>query len=426
VKVTDTLPSGVSYVSATASQGSCTQAGGVVTCELGSLPSGSDARVIIIVTVGSSTQGAITNTTGVTAATTDPTPGNNTDSEATQVNAQADLAVTKSDSSDPVVAGETLTYTLLVTNKGPSNATGVTVTDTLPSGVGYVSATASQGSCTQAGSVVTCELGTLASGTGATVIITVTVGSSTQETITNTAGVTGTTADSTPGNNTDSEATTVLNLPWLGDFVWLDTDGDGVQDAGETIGIANVPISVTNSAGTVITVAHTNLGGCYKVEHLQPDTYTVTVGSPPNPHYILTSDSPLTTTLVGGSYDDAMDFGFISPTGLKVQDFRVTATEEGVVIEWLMADEEGLEGFNLWRDTNSVAPEMKINPELILPHGPGQPYTYQDTDVVPRLTYYYWLQGVPDGGEGGEFYGPRDVTYGGKTKYLVFLPMIVR
>jgi len=156
---------------------------------------------------------------------------------------------------------------------------------------------------------------------------------------------------------------------------------------------------------------------------LQPDTYTVTVGSPPNPHYILTSDSPLTTTLVGGSYDDAMDFGFISPTGLKVQDFRVTATEEGVVIEWLMADEEGLEGFNLWRDTNSVAPEMKINPELILPHGPGQSYTYQDTDVVPRLTYYYWLQGVP---EGGELYGPKGVPYSGKAEYLVFLPMILR
>ncbi|MBA2592590.1 MAG: DUF11 domain-containing protein, partial [Gammaproteobacteria bacterium] len=41
-----------------------------------------------------------------------------------------------------------MTYTVPVTNNGPSNATGVTMTDTLPAGVSFVSATPSQGSCT--------------------------------------------------------------------------------------------------------------------------------------------------------------------------------------------------------------------------------------------------------------------------------------
>ena len=82
-----------------------------------------------------------------------------------------DLSVTKSDSPDPVRAGDTLSYTISVKHNGPatSDATGVTVTDTLPAGVSYVSATPSQGSCSQSSGVVTCTLGTLANGATATI-----------------------------------------------------------------------------------------------------------------------------------------------------------------------------------------------------------------------------------------------------------------
>lgn len=47
----------------------------------------------------------------------------------------ADLAITKSDTPDPVTAGEQVTYTIGVTNQGPDGATNVTVVDTLPAGV---------------------------------------------------------------------------------------------------------------------------------------------------------------------------------------------------------------------------------------------------------------------------------------------------
>jgi uncharacterized repeat protein (TIGR01451 family) len=119
----------------------------------------------------------------------------------------ADLSLTKADSPDPVQVNGVLTYTLTVTNGGPDDATAVTVEDQLPAGVQFGSATASQGTCTQAGGVVTCSLGSVANGASATVTITVqpTAGG----TLSNTAEVEAAEPDPSPGNNSDTETTTV-------------------------------------------------------------------------------------------------------------------------------------------------------------------------------------------------------------------------
>src|SRR6185312_5436223 len=121
--------------------------------------------------------------------------------------AAADLSITKSDAPDPVLAGELLTYSLGVANGGPSSATGVTVTDTLPAGVTFDSATASQGSCSESGGTVSCSLGTLANAASATV--TIKIQRSTPGTITNQATVSATTSDPSAANNSASATTTV-------------------------------------------------------------------------------------------------------------------------------------------------------------------------------------------------------------------------
>jgi uncharacterized repeat protein (TIGR01451 family) len=121
-----------------------------------------------------------------------------------------DLGITKVDSADPSQAGSDLTYTLTVTNHGPNPATGVSVTDTPPSGLSASSATASQGSCSGTGPV-TCAVGDLASGASATV--TIVVRPTEPGTITNTATVAGNQPDPNNANNSASQQTTISARP---------------------------------------------------------------------------------------------------------------------------------------------------------------------------------------------------------------------
>src|SRR5207237_9473974 len=71
----------------------------------------------------------------------------------------ADLGVTLAAPPAPVLVGDQLTYTAPVADTGPMRAPDATLRETLPAGVTFVSATASQGSCAQAQGVVTCGLG---------------------------------------------------------------------------------------------------------------------------------------------------------------------------------------------------------------------------------------------------------------------------
>jgi len=128
------------------------------------------------------------------------------------VPASADLAVTNTDAPDPVAAGSNLTYTITVTNNGPTSpATGVVLTDTLDAGVTFVSATPSQGAaCARAGVTVTCNLGNVSTAIAATVSVVVTPNAA--GAINNTASVAGTEPAPNAANNNAAQAT-VVNAP---------------------------------------------------------------------------------------------------------------------------------------------------------------------------------------------------------------------
>jgi uncharacterized repeat protein (TIGR01451 family) len=126
----------------------------------------------------------------------------------------ADLAVTKVDDPDPVNMGETLTYTINVVNNGPDTAIGAVLTDTLPPGVTFVSASVG---CVEAAGTVTCNLGDLASAATATVEIVVTA-PSVAGAITNQVVVASETDDPDLLNNTATAVTDVINPNW---YVYL-------------------------------------------------------------------------------------------------------------------------------------------------------------------------------------------------------------
>ena len=130
-----------------------------------------------------------------------------------QVSAGPDLSITKTDTPDPVSVGVDLTYSLQAANAGPTAATGVIVTDTLPASVTFVSAVAGQGSCTQAFRKVTCNLGDL--GAGGSAGVQIVVQPKKAGTISNTATVVASESDPNPANNSATATTTVTSMPMV-------------------------------------------------------------------------------------------------------------------------------------------------------------------------------------------------------------------
>jgi uncharacterized repeat protein (TIGR01451 family) len=125
------------------------------------------------------------------------------------VTAGNDVALLMTDSPDPVLAGANLTYTLTVTNIGSNSATGVVISNTLPVGVVFSSAVSSQGTCTQAAGIVTCNLGAIGGSGSATVTIVVVPIAGTGS-VTNKATVYRGEADPNPSNNSAVVVTAVV------------------------------------------------------------------------------------------------------------------------------------------------------------------------------------------------------------------------
>ncbi|MDA1215525.1 MAG: beta-propeller fold lactonase family protein [Chloroflexi bacterium] len=120
-----------------------------------------------------------------------------------------DLSIAKSANPAIAVVAQGLTYTLTVTNNGPSTATSVVVTDTLPGTVTYVSTSAG---CSESGGTVTCTAASLAN--GANVVFTITViAPILLGDISNTASVTSNTTDLTPSNDSITLVIPVIPPP---------------------------------------------------------------------------------------------------------------------------------------------------------------------------------------------------------------------
>jgi uncharacterized repeat protein (TIGR01451 family) len=147
VEVLDKLPSGLSYLSFIPSQGAYDNASGI--WRLGALSSGSHASLDLLARVNAETGGdSLTNIAVITGSDqSDALPENDADSVTVAVKEppRADLALTQVVNDPNPNEGDTLTFTLAVSNNGPDPATGIVVRDVLPGGLTFVSSSALQG-----------------------------------------------------------------------------------------------------------------------------------------------------------------------------------------------------------------------------------------------------------------------------------------
>ena len=278
VQVDDVLPAGVTHVSSSATQG--IYIAGTGNWSVGSLGNGASATLTITATVNSGTGGTtITNTASVGASDqADSNPGNDSDSAAIDVQA-VDLEVVKTVDDGFPNEGGTIVYTIALSNNGPDTATNVALTDLLPTGVTYVSDTATLGTYVPGTGVWT--VGTIANAGSETLTITAMVDAGTGgTTITNTASVSAVDqADLNPGNDSDAAGLTVQSI----DLAVVKTVDDAFPNEGATvtytIALANsgittatnveltdvLPVGVTYVSSSVTTGSYTSGTGVWAV-----------------------------------------------------------------------------------------------------------------------------------------------------------------
>ncbi len=344
VQVTDYPPTGATFVSATPqtsalADGTFNGVGNLWTVP--DLAPGGQAQIHVVYNTPVAPG---TNDAQVTAATThDPDSAPSTtplssgnppvqDDEASAgVPAIGDVSLTNVTTTPANYVGEVATFTVTVTNGGPTNTTGVMVTDLLPAGLQFVSSTPSVGTYNSSNGVW--NIATMVN--GAVVTLTIDARVTNPGVVTTTAQVTASTAtdvDSTPGNNVPTEddqadAAVTTTAGVVGDTVWFDLDGDFVVDTGETLlpGVTvNVrwagPNTTLGDGDDVVTPVTTGSNGNWILTGLALGNYSVAVDPSSLPYGITTatrdrdgsgSANITTFALAGGQTLTDVDFAFV-------------------------------------------------------------------------------------------------------------------
>ncbi len=245
VVMTDPLPPELAFVAASSTQGACAYDGvsRVVSCQIGGLTVAQTETVTLTVRV--LREGQIVNQAQVTADQVDPDPDNNDDATVVTGTPGIDLELTKTVDEPNPDFNDVITYSLALRNRGPSDATGVVVTDLLPPELVFISATASTGSYDAGTGLWT--VGGVAAGLVETLQIQARVQGI--GTIVNTAEVTAADqpdVDSTPGNGDpleDDQGSATIQVDTLVELVLVKTVAPEVVAQG---GMVSFTIDVVN------------------------------------------------------------------------------------------------------------------------------------------------------------------------------------
>ena len=286
VVLSDTIPAGLTFVSANLEGQAGTSDGTTVTFPAIAIDASTTVNATLVFTVDVTSDGLITNTASIPDLSADGERDitNNSDSVEIDVVAQVDLGVTKSVSLPDALVGSNLVYSIVVNNSGPSIAANVEIVDTLPAGVTFVSGTGPNGEALSAvGGVVTVDGGDLASGGTLEITINAMVASGASGNQVNTVIVSSDTEELDPTDNTASATTSIdpASSTFSG-LVFLDRNNNGIQDTGEP-GIPNVSLTMTGNdflGNAVNFTIMTDASGIYQFTNLAEGTYEVSKMEP--------------------------------------------------------------------------------------------------------------------------------------------------
>ncbi|HEX9636809.1 MAG TPA: DUF11 domain-containing protein [Acidobacteriota bacterium] len=393
--LSDAIPSGTTFVSATTPMG-WTRTDSVPVGGTGTLtftnPSLANAEVsvfTIVVNVNASAAdgGMITNMATATSDTADANTGNNTGTATTTVDRQADLSVAKSDDPDPVAPGANLTYTIEVSNAGPSNATSVTLTDLVPAGTSFVSMTPPGGwMCPNM--TVTCTNPDVAVGGPYTFTMVVQVTAS-SGTIMNTATV-ASADDGNAANNSASEDTAVV----AADLEVTKSDDPDPVVAGEAI---TYTVTVTNNGPSTAMSAMLSdpiPSGTTFVSATTPMGWTRTDGVPVGGTGTLTFTNPSFAnaevsmfTIVVSVNASAADGAMITNMATATSDTPDTNTGNNTGSATTTVDRQADLSVTKSDDPDPVAPGANLTYTIEVSNaGPSNATSVTLTDLVPAGT----------------------------------------
>ncbi|MGZ5295438.1 MAG: right-handed parallel beta-helix repeat-containing protein [Actinomycetota bacterium] len=326
------LPPGLNLDSMSTSAGSCIATDLTVTCHLGTVDLGpvNDVHVTIVVVaqeIGADM--AFDNHVNVRSSTPDPDDSNNDLTVTGTVLARrSDLSIHKTGPAQ-VASGEAFSYTIDVSNAGPSKADGVTVTDPLPAGVSFAAAAPSIGNCDEDLGTVSCLLGTLAAGASASIDLQVVADAppgNDPVVVSNTASVESDRLDLDPANDISETVPTTV----------VPTGNPEAADL-ELTSVLNVPNPVTGGYDLGSTATVTNLGpgiatGVTLTDTLAPGESFVAAGSDPS----CTASAGVVTCILGDlASDDVATVLIVTKTPEVAVDamihdaFTTAATEDG-------------------------------------------------------------------------------------------------
>jgi len=410
---------------------------GVISCSGTTLASGASVSMPLSVKVnaGTAVGTVITATPTVASSSREPYLPNNTASISATVVASGsgDVAISISNSPNPVSPAENYTYTVVATNNGPAAAANDSVSIPLPAGTNFQSLTPPAGwSCVTpavgSGGTITCTIASFAANATATFspVVQVNAGTAAGTTLNITSTISTTSTDSIASNNSASTSNLVVART-SADVGIVKTDSPDPVGVGQFITYRltvtnNGPAVATNVTvsdplpGTVNFISvNPSIGSCSGTTTISCSLGTLPVGNSQFVDLIVqaTATGTVTNTAtvtrtevdsVPGNDSSTANTTVLAVTLVHLRDFTVTQDGKKIQIAWQTSFENDNLGFNLYRDIGGQ--QTKINKHLIAgtalqskKHDAEAGHVYRYNDKLDAGTFaQYWLEDVDTSG----------------------------